>query len=139
MAWRRDPEKRMRVLTVAASVCGFVLVAAGAIGAHMVPIEARDRWDGALLYGFVHTLAALAAALLPMRGRMSLGAGWAFIAGVLLFSGIQVAKAMTAADGVSPLDGLTMLVPIGGIAFMAGWILLGLAALLGGRAGKENP
>ncbi|MDP3735984.1 MAG: DUF423 domain-containing protein [Hyphomonadaceae bacterium] len=127
----------MRALTVAAAICGLVLVAAGAIGAHMVPIEARDRWDGALLYGFVHTLAALAAALLPTRGQVSLGAGWAFIVGVLLFSGIQIAKAMTSSDGVSPLDGLTMLVPIGGIAFMAGWGLLGLAALLGGRVGEK--
>jgi uncharacterized membrane protein YgdD (TMEM256/DUF423 family) len=127
----------MRALTVAAAVCGLVLVAAGAAGAHMVPVEAAGRWDGALLYGFVHTLAALGAALLPMRGRMSLASGWVFIAGVLLFSGVQIAKAMMASDGVSPLDGLTMLVPVGGIAFMAGWVLLGLAALLGGRASEK--
>ncbi len=127
----------MRALTVAAAICGLALVAVGAIGAHLVPIEGRSRWDGALLYGFVHTLAALAVALLPMRGRISLGSGWAFIAGVLLFSGVQIAKAMTASDGVSPLDGLTMLVPVGGIAFMAGWGLLGLAALLGGRVSEK--
>ena len=128
----------MRALTVAASICGLVLVAAGAIGAHMVPVEAADRWDGALLYGFVHTLAALAAALLPMRSRISLASGWAFIAGVLLFSGIQIARMLSTSDGVSPVDGLTMLVPVGGIAFMLGWVLLGLAALLVRRE-QEKP
>lgn len=114
----------MKSLVIAASICGFLLVAVGAIGAHMIPVEAKDRWDGALLYGFVHTLAVLGAALLPLGGRLKLAAGWAFFAGVVLFSGIQVAKAMTAQDGVSPLDSLTTLVPVGGIAFMAGWLLL---------------
>ncbi len=120
----------MRALVVAASLCGLVLVAVGAIGAHMIPIETKDRWDGALLYGFVHTLAALAAALAPMPGWLRPAAGWAFVGGVALFSGIQIAKAMTAAGGASPLDGLTMLVPVGGLAFMLGWLLLALAALL---------
>jgi uncharacterized membrane protein YgdD (TMEM256/DUF423 family) len=129
----------MRALVVAASICGFVLVAVGAIGAHMIPVEAKDRWDGALLYGFVHTLAVLGAALLPVGGQLRLISGWAFFTGVVLFSGIQVAKAMTAQDGVSPLDGLTMLVPVGGIAFMAGWLLLGAAALLVRPAPRDRP
>jgi uncharacterized membrane protein YgdD (TMEM256/DUF423 family) len=120
----------MKTLVIAAAVCGLGLVAAGAAGAHMIPVEDADRWDGALLYGFVHTLAALAAALAPMRGRLSAASGWAFLAGVVLFSGIQIARMMTAAGGVSPFDALTMLVPVGGIAFMAGWVLLGLAALM---------
>jgi uncharacterized membrane protein YgdD (TMEM256/DUF423 family) len=119
----------MRALVVAASVCGLGLVAAGAIGAHAIPVEAQDRWDGALLYGFVHTLGVLAAALAPWSGRLKAGASTAFLAGVVLFSGVQVAKMMTAADGTSPFDGLTMLVPVGGLAFMLGWVLLGASAL----------
>lgn len=120
----------MRSLVIAASICGFLLVAAGAIGAHMVPVEFKERWDGALLYGFVHTLAMIGAAMLPAGGRLRLISGWTFFAGVVLFTGVQVAKALTASGGVSPLDGLTMLVPVGGIAFMAGWLLLGASALL---------
>jgi uncharacterized membrane protein YgdD (TMEM256/DUF423 family) len=123
----------MRALVVSTAICGFLLVASGAIGAHMIPIEAKDRWDGALLYGFVHTLAALGAALLPVGGRIRLAAGWAFIAGVVLFGGVQIARMMTASDGASPFDGLGMLVPVGGLAMMAGWLLLGAAALLGGK------
>jgi uncharacterized membrane protein YgdD (TMEM256/DUF423 family) len=114
-----------------------MLVAAGAIGAHAVPVEATGRWDGALLYGFVHTLAALGAALLPFRSRLQLASGWAFIAGVVLFSGVQIAKMLSASEGVSPFDALTMLVPVGGLAFMSGWVLLGLSALLSRKAGQD--
>ena len=120
----------MRVLIAAASVCGLLLVAAGAAGAHMVPIEATRQWDSALLFGFVHTLAALAATAVNLRTRMALVAGWVFVAGVLLFSGIQIAKLLTASGGASPFDALTMLVPVGGIAFMLGWGLLAIAALM---------
>ncbi len=121
----------MKSLVIAAAACGLALVAAGAAGAHMAPGEAAGRWDGSLLYGFVHTLAALAAAFAPLRGRrLAAASGWSFVAGVILFSGIQIAKMMTTSEGVSPLDPLTMLVPVGGIAFMAGWLLLGIAALM---------
>jgi len=127
----------MRALVEAAAVCGLMLVAAGAIGAHAVPIEAASRWDGALLYGFVHTLAALAAALLPFRSRIQIASGCAFIVGVVLFSGVQIAKMLSASEGVSPFDALTVLVPVGGLAFMSGWLLLGLSALLSRKAGKD--
>lgn len=128
----------MRTLVLAAAVCGLLLVAAGAIGAHAVPIEAAGRWDGSLVFGFVHTLATLAAALLPLPGRLRLASGGAFLTGVALFSGIQIAKMLSQADGGSPFDALTVLVPVGGVALMAGWVLLGLAALLSGRS-KDLP
>lgn len=125
----------MRILVVAASVCGLLLVAAGAAGAHLLagePAFPRDQWTSALLYGFVHTLAALAAAFAPLGARLRLASAWTFIAGVVLFSGIQMASILTSkpAGGPSPLDGLSPLIPIGGIAFMAGWVLLGVAAAL---------
>jgi uncharacterized membrane protein YgdD (TMEM256/DUF423 family) len=97
----------------------------------MVPIEAGDLWETAVLYGFVHTLAGLGAAIAPLQGRLKLAAGWVFLAGVVLFSGIQIAR-LLAAPGT--LDGLTPLVPVGGIAFMLGWILLGVAALTARRS-----
>lgn len=119
----------MRFLIVTAAVLGLLLVAAGAIGAHLVPVEAKDRWDGALLFGFVHILAALLVAALRLGTRVGVIAGWAFIAGVALFSGVQVAKMLTASGGASPFDALATLVPVGGIAFMLGWGLLAVSAL----------
>jgi len=117
----------MRALIICAAVCGFLLVAVGAIGAHMVVVEAADRWNSAMLYGFVHALAALGAAAAPLQGRIRLAAGWAFIAGVVLFSGIQIAR-MLAGSSATPLEVLGPLVPVGGIAFMLGWVLLAIAA-----------
>ena len=121
----------MRALIVSAAACGLLLVAAGAAGAHLVPVEDQSRWDGAVLYGFVHTLAALGAAVAPFQGRLKLAAGWLFIAGVVLFSGIQIAR-LLASPGM--LDALASLVPAGGVAFMLGWALLGAAALIARRS-----
>ncbi len=115
----------MRALILAASVCGLLLVAAGAIGAHLVAVEDGSRWDGAALYGFVHTLAALGAAAAPLQGRLRLAAAWSFLTGVVLFSGVQIGRLL--APGV--LDAAGALVPVGGLALMLGWVLLGVAAV----------
>jgi uncharacterized membrane protein YgdD (TMEM256/DUF423 family) len=125
----------MRAVTIAAAICGLLLVAAGAAGAHLLsgePISPRDQWTSALVYGFVHTLAALVAAFAPFRVRLKLASAWTFIAGVALFSGIQIVSMLTSkpVGGPSPFDGLSPLIPVGGIAFMAGWVLLGVAALI---------
>jgi uncharacterized membrane protein YgdD (TMEM256/DUF423 family) len=125
----------MRALVIAASACGLLLVAAGAAGAHLLAAEPsfpRSQWDSALLYGFVHVLAALTVAFAPLGARLKLASAWAFIAGAVLFSGIQIVSVLTSRPigGSSPIDILSPLIPVGGGAFMAGWILCGLAALL---------
>jgi uncharacterized membrane protein YgdD (TMEM256/DUF423 family) len=125
----------MRALIVAAALLGLLLVAAGAAGAHTVPVDAGPRWQSALLYGFVHTLAAAIAAMLPFRSWLRIASGWAFIVAVALFSGVQIGKIMLAgiATGPTPLDSLGFLVPIGGVAFIAGWLLMGLSAAMAQR------
>jgi uncharacterized membrane protein YgdD (TMEM256/DUF423 family) len=50
-------------------------------------------------------------------------AGWAFVAGTLLFSGSLYALALT---GVTKLGAVT---PLGGVGFIAGWIALAVAAV----------
>ena len=82
----------MRALIVAASLLGLLLVAAGAAGAHTVPIDAGPRWQSAILYGFVHALAAAVSAILPFRSRLQIVAGWCFVAAVVLFSGVQIGR-----------------------------------------------
>ncbi|MEQ1609257.1 MAG: DUF423 domain-containing protein [Hyphomonadaceae bacterium] len=122
----------MRALVVASALLGLLLVAAGAAGAHAVPIEANRQWQSALLYGFVHTLAAIAAAILPFRNLLQFASGWAFVLSVVLFSGMQIGKIILAGIPMvpTPLDNLTFLVPIGGVAFIVGWLLLGLSAVM---------
>lgn len=129
----------MRAIIVAAALLGLLLVAAGAAGAHSIPIEATRQWESALLYGFVHTLAAIVAACLPFRSALKIISGWFFIASVVLFGGIQIGKIMLAGipSHPTPLDGLTFLIPVGGVCFIVGWLLLGLTAAFAQRTGSQ--
>ena len=66
--------------------------------------------------------------------RLQLASGWAFILSVVMFSGIQIGKIMLAGipGAPTPFDSLTFLIPAGGVAFIVGWLLLGLSALMTG-------
>lgn len=126
----------MRALIVAAALLGLLLVAAGAAGGHsMVPSDAAARWHGAFLYGFAHTLAAMIAAILPFHNLLQYAAGWAFVLSVPLFSGVQIGKIMLGGIAITPtpLDSVSFLVPVGGVAFISGWLLLGLSAIIARR------
>ena len=126
----------MRALIVAAALLGLLLVAAGAAGGHsLVPLEATARWNSAFLYGFAHTLAAIVAAILPFRNILQYAAGWCFVVSVPLFSGIQIGKIMLGGIAMTPtpLDAVSFLVPVGGVAFIAGWLLVGLSAAIAQR------
>ena len=129
----------MRSNIVAAALLGLLLVAAGAAGAHTVPVDANRQWQSALLYGFVHTLAAIAAATLPFRSWLKIASGWAFVLSVTLFSGVQIGKIMMAGipGAPTPLDSLTFLIPVGGVAFIVGWLLLGLSAAMAPRQSRD--
>lgn len=131
----------MRALIIAASLLGLLLVAAGAAGGHsFVPLEMASRWQSAFMYGYVHVLAAIAAAILPFRNRLQYASGWAFIISVPLFSGVQIGKIMMGGIAMTPttLDGLTILVPFGGGAFIVGWLLLGLSAAFAPRSPQSG-
>jgi uncharacterized membrane protein YgdD (TMEM256/DUF423 family) len=101
----------------------------------MVPSDAAARWQGAFLYGFAHTLAAMIAAILPFHNLLQYAAGWAFVLSVPLFSGVQIGKIMLGgiATTPTPLDSVSFLVPVGGVAFISGWLLLGLSAIIARR------
>ena len=121
----------MRALIATAGLLGFALVATAAIGAHAVlaDIRAADpaspllrQWDQAILFGLLHTVATLVcAALLPSRVRAA--GGWLFIVGAALFSGVQLAR-------IAGLPPPGMLVPVGGVSLMAGWLALAVSAFL---------
>ncbi len=123
----------MRAIVVAASLLGLLLVAAGAGGGHgVVPVEALSRWQSAFVYGFAHTLAAILAAAMPFRHVLQYVAAWSFVLSVVLFSGVQIAKIMLGGIAMSPtpFDQVSFLVPAGGVAFIMGWLMLGLSALM---------
>ena len=107
----------------------FLGVAFGAFGAHGL----RSRLSPDLLivfetgvrYQMYHALAILVVALMmaPMGGWAIHAAGWAFVLGIVLFSGSLYLLALT---GTTAFGAIT---PIGGVAFLIGWGLLIIAGL----------
>ena len=116
-----------------AGVLGALAVALGAFGAHGLKGRvAQGLLDPALLeafktgvqYHFYHVLAILA---LGLAGESLWGSRWAGAAviawtlGVVLFSGSLYAMTFTGARWLGAIT------PLGGLAFIAGWVLLLLA------------
>lgn len=104
----------------------FLAVALGAFGAHglksRVDAEMLAVWQTAVLYHLVHALGLLLVGLLALHLPVK-AAGWMLFAGIILFSGSLYLLVLT---GVRPLG---MVTPLGGVAFLAGWLLLAVSAL----------
>lgn len=130
----------MRIWLAIASALGFLVVSLGAVGAHGLKklIEQDPRgpewWRTAVLYGAWHVLAlGLVAVLADRRSSKCLSiAGWGFTLGVLLFSGSLFALALTRVMTFAHVT------PFGGLAFMVGWVALGVYAIRDGGAGKTG-
>ena len=118
----RAPATARRWQGIVLAVLGASAVAMGAFGAHALrdtlPESAMQIWRTAGEYHFWHTLAFALAAMLP--GRWARLAAVLFAFGVLLFCGSLYALAMGASRRVG------VVTPFGGVAFMLGWIALGL-------------
>ncbi|MES2818872.1 MAG: DUF423 domain-containing protein [Pseudomonadota bacterium] len=118
----------LRLFVGLAVFFGFTGVALGAFAAH--GLKARLSADYLAVfqtgvhYQMLHALALLALALLSVQlpGRWLTAAGSLFVLGILLFSGSLYALTLT---GVGKLGIIT---PFGGLAFLAGWACLGMAA-----------
>ncbi len=111
-----------------AGVAGASAVLLGAFGAHalqgVLDAPGRELWHTAVNYHVWHALAlALAAGL--GRGRSGRFAIGAFAIGIALFSGSLYALALGAPRWAG------IVTPFGGLAFMAGWIALGLSLSYG--------
>ncbi|SEM81550.1 Uncharacterized membrane protein YgdD, TMEM256/DUF423 family [Pseudomonas sp. ok272] len=118
----------LRGFLMLAAFFGFTGVALGAFAAHglkgRLSAEYLAIFHTGVTYQLVHTLALLGVALLAAQvpGRLVAWAGAAFVIGILLFSGSLYLLTLS---GVGKLGIIT---PFGGLAFLAGWLLLGLAA-----------
>jgi uncharacterized membrane protein YgdD (TMEM256/DUF423 family) len=119
-----------RTFLLIGAVAGFLGVALGAFGAHglrtRVSPEMLTVFETGVRYHMYHALAILIVALVLGRfdGWWVRAAGWSFTVGIILFSGSLYALALT---GVTILGAVT---PFGGLAFLAGWLCLIIAALL---------
>lgn len=116
----------MPILLFWGGLNGMLAVGCGAFGAHALKerleaLNTATTWQTASHYHLAHALALVLVALLCDRlksTKILRGVGWLFLGGILLFSGSLYALALT---GVRVLGAIT---PLGGVCFLAGWLLL---------------
>lgn len=118
----------MKLFALLGAIFAGISVAAGAFGAHALEARLDERmqaiWETAARYQMYHALALFAVAWLSSRIEHAsiVVAGWAFVVGIIVFSGSLYTLALS---GVRWLGAIT---PIGGVAFLVGWIACAIAA-----------
>ncbi|KGX93840.1 membrane protein [Pontibacillus halophilus JSM 076056 = DSM 19796] len=119
----------MKLFLLLGIVNGFIAVALGAFGAHglegKIPEKYLSTWEKAVDYQMFHTTALLAVGILAgmMKNISFTGAGWSFLIGIILFSGSLYLYSVT------QVKTFAMITPLGGVAFLVGWVLLGYSVL----------
>ena len=110
------------------ALSALISVAAGAFGAHALRGRLTPEYlavfETAARYQMYHALGLLAVAWAITRwpGPLPVWAGWLFLAGTVLFCGSLYILALT---GIRWWGAVT---PLGGVAFLAGWLCLALSA-----------
>ncbi|MEB3750731.1 DUF423 domain-containing protein [Geobacillus sp. FSL W8-0032] len=120
----------MKTFVLLGALNAFLAVALGAFGAHGLEGKIPDRyleiWKTAVQYQMFHAAGLLVVGLLlskaPNVGLIG-AAGWVMLAGIVLFSGSLYVLSVTQ---LKPLGAIT---PLGGIAFLIAWVMIGYAAL----------
>lgn len=114
-----------KFVLITASALGAFSVMIGAFGAHILQelLETKGRvgtFETAVQYQFYHTLALLAIGLLMFKVEDKLldYAAISMIAGIVIFCGSLYLLS------VSGYRWLGMITPVGGLFFIAGWLLL---------------
>ena len=118
-----------RFFVVAGALALAAGVALGAVSAHAAKSaphpEAARLLQTAVLYQLVHGLGLLAVGILargPAASRLLALSGALLLAGIAAFCGSLYTLAFTAVS-------LGVLAPVGGSAFMAGWVALAVWAI----------
>lgn len=114
-------------LLAAGAINAALSVAAGAFGAHglrerLAP-RALEIFETGARYHMYHALAMILCALVATSSART--AGWIMQGGIAVFSGSLYALALT---DVKILGAIT---PLGGLAFLVGWVWLAVGALRG--------
>lgn len=131
-----NPDRLFRLLMASGSICAALGVAAGAFGAHMLK-GILDQptlaiYDTATRYQMYHAFGILLSGIaVRLSGDTRVAvAGWMFLTGIVLFAGSLYGVALL---GIRELGAVT---PLGGLAFIAGWCLLGWLHLSANRHAK---
>lgn len=115
---------------IAAFIFGILGVIIGAFGAHklkeMMEPELLDSFETGVRYQFYHAfvlaIAGILFAFIPSAKIQY--ATWFFVFGIILFSGsIYLLTLMKSTQNIG-LGKFGLITPIGGLAFIIGWVLL---------------
>lgn len=113
-----------RLFFALSAISAFLAVALGAFGAHALKArlssEMLEVFEVGVRYHFYHALGLFVVAWATTRWPAGavIAAGWLFLAGTVIFSGSLYLLSFT---GQRWLGAVT---PIGGAAFLAGWLCL---------------
>ncbi len=119
-----------KIFLIIGTILAGLAVALGAFGAHglkkLVGPETISTYQTGVQYQMYHALALLLLGVLYERSQSSLinFAGFFFIAGVVLFSGSLYLLVSLKAMNKLGTTGIGIMIPIGGLLFIVGWILL---------------
>ena len=119
----------MELFVAAGAVLGFLAVALGAFGAHTLKERLADAgqqpaFDTAVRYQLAHAVVLLVLPqVLAAEGGTSNLAGWLLLCGTVVFSGALYIRA------IADRRQWGMVAPVGGLALLAGWALLLVAAV----------
>ena len=118
------PVMNYKLNVQAGAIFGLLSVLLGAFGAHGLEAHLNaqmlQRYHTGVAYQFYHAFALMVTGLLQLQfnSKYLKYAGIAFIAGILLFSGSLYAYAL------SGIRLLGMITPLGGLAFIIGWLFI---------------
>jgi uncharacterized membrane protein YgdD (TMEM256/DUF423 family) len=119
----------IKVFLWAGTLFAGLAVASGAFASHALKDRLTERalaiFETATKYQMYHALALILLGILWIQSSSTAlsfqVAGWAFIAGIILFSGSLYALSLS---GIKILGAIT---PFGGVAFLIGWGTLAIA------------
>lgn len=116
-------------MTVAAAVSGFIAVALGSFGAHglrnIIAPDMLEIYKTGILYHLIHSAVLL---VLALSGKSFFRTAFYFLlGGIILFSFSLYLYAVTG------IIWLAMITPVGGVSFLAGWIMIVAAAFRDGE------
>ncbi|MEO6667977.1 MAG: DUF423 domain-containing protein [Ferruginibacter sp.] len=114
-----------------ASILAAISIAFGAFGAHSlkeanVSRDAVSIFETAVRYQFYHVFALFIVAILykDFPFKTTIWAGRLFVTGIILFSGSLYFLTWVKAAVIPGYDAVGAVTPIGGLAFIGGWICL---------------
>ncbi|MDP1512735.1 DUF423 domain-containing protein [Paenibacillus sp. CMAA1739] len=122
----------MKVLLLLGCIMMFLAVALGAFGAHALKkrlsTDMMSIFQTGIQYQIAHGLGLLLLGVLAgnlVHSSLIVTAGWVMLVGILLFSGSLYVLSVS---GVKKLGAIT---PIGGLAFLASWVIVIVAVMQG--------